>query len=60
MKAFAIITDVIVLLSLLITMVLLDEARSDLWVGSLFIILIFLLVFVLFCIFATIHSFKRK
>ena len=60
MKAFSIIADIVVTVSLLITCVLLGEAKSDLWIGSLFIIFLFLVVFVLLCIFATIHAFKRK
>lgn len=60
MKGFSIIADIVVMLSLLITFMLLGEAKSDLWIGSLFVIFLFLVVFVLFCIFATIHAFKRK
>lgn len=60
MKAMAIITDVIVMLSLIITMVLLDEARKDLYQGCLAIILILLFFFVVSSIFITIFAFKRR
>ncbi len=60
MKAFSIIADIVVTVSLLITIVFIGEARTDLWEVGLVFIFLFLLVFVLFCIFATIHAFKRK
>lgn len=60
MKVFAIISDALVITSLIITMVLLSDALTSLFEVSMAIILVLLLFFTVSSVFITIHAFKRK
>ncbi|MBO7541340.1 MAG: hypothetical protein J6T33_06750 [Bacteroidales bacterium] len=60
MKVIAIISDVFVLTSLIITMALLDEVRTEEYAISLLIILFLLVFFFISGIFTTIYAFKKK
>ena len=60
MKVLAIISDVLVLISLLITIVLFGEVRSADDVSILSQILFLLVFFLISSIFTTIYAFKKK
>ena len=60
MKVLAIISDVLVLISLIITVALLSVATTDNYEFSLEIIFFLLLFFLVSGIFTTIYAFKKK
>lgn len=60
MKVLAIISDVLVLISLIITMALFGEVATEDYLISLLIILFLLVFFLVSGIFTTIYAFKKK
>ncbi len=60
MKVLAIISDVLVLISLIITMALFGEVATEDYAISLLIILFLLVFFLVSGIFTTIYAFKKK